>query len=170
MPWFMALKTLPWKWIAIVGGLLIVFVIGWQQGHKRVPELKRELAAEQACEPETQCAGRLQAIATERERQALINAKVSADVVSDYENEIERLRNQPERVRVVRVRIPAANSGDVRVPDTACTTDGTGTAGGLLHADVGGADLYRLAREADEVSARLRALQAWNRSIAEPAQ
>ena len=48
------------------------------------------------------------------------------------------------------------------------TADGTGPAAGVVSGPSGqdiGQDLYQLARDADEVAARLRALQEWNKAL-----
>lgn len=158
-----AAATNPWTWILLAIILATAGFSRWQG--KRIADAKAELEAERACEVDTRCGKRLQAIATEREKQALINAKVSADVVSNYESELDRLRNRPARIRTIRV-CTDTDPGHVPVPGATRAADGTGAARGVVHGSASEDDLTRLAADADEVAARLRALQAWNESIA----
>jgi hypothetical protein len=134
----------------------------WHRAYEAYPALQAQLAAEVACEAGTECSARLAAF---QERQAA----VSTQVVEDYEQELADLRARPVERRVIRVCPPA--SGDVRHAGAARPAHGAGPAAGgvprAIEFDTGA--LRDLARDADELSARLRALQQWNEALSQPA-
>ena len=86
-------------------------------------------------------------------------AKVAADKASEgYQDELERLRNRPARVRTVRV----CNGSPSDLPAAQPGPTGPGPAGGMGDAGAGrdiGPDLYALAARCDALTAQLRGLQ-----------
>lgn len=158
------LAAIPWRLIGYGVAVAAVLALGWRvhawrEAYKALPEVEAQLSAEVACEDGSQCASRQAAL------QAAAEAK-SAEVVNGYEAELAALRARPVRVRTVRL---CADPGDVQGAGATGAADGAGPGAGELHGAAGpdiGPDLYGLAREADEVAARLRALQEWNRALA----
>lgn len=158
------LNAIPWKligWAALVA--VIAFagwrVSAWREAYKALPDVQAALELEQACGEGSKCQARQAAL------QAAAEAK-SAEVVASYEQELTSLRNRPARV----VRLQAAGGALCR-PGAPGTADGTSTAAGVVSGPAGsnpdiGPALYQLARDADAVAARLRALQAWNEALA----
>lgn len=129
-----------------------------------LPEARRTLAAEVACAAGSKCAERVAAL---KERQQA----VSEQVIRGYQDEIEALRARPIPVRTVRL-CPDARAARVPGAEPARTADAAGPAAGIVSGAAGpdiGPDLYQLARDADEVAARLRALQQWSAALATPA-
>jgi hypothetical protein len=160
------LTRIPWRLVGAVGMVVAVALMGWRvsawhEAYEALPGVKAALAREEACGEGSKCDGRQQALEA---AQTLVTQKV----VANYEAELEALRNRPVPTRVIRV-CREARTGDVRFPSAPGGTDGTGTPGGV----VSGPDefdtrpLRELAREADELSARLRALQGWNRALSQ---
>lgn len=142
---------------AAVGIAVLTFgwrVHAWHEGYK-------ELAAERACEPNTECAKRAARFAEAQQKAAQEQAQKAQEAVQSYEQEIASLRARP--ARTVRV---CPDPGGVRDAAPARAADGASPAAGELPGPAGrdiGADLYQLAKDADEVAARLRALQEWAR-------
>jgi hypothetical protein len=154
-------NTIPWRLIGYGVALAAFMALGWRvhvwhESHKALPGVEAALEAEVACGEGSQCQARQAAL------QAAAEAK-SAEVVAGYEQELADLRNRPLVRRVIRV----CNDGGVQSPGTPGSADGASPAGGELHGavefDTG--PLRNLAREADEVAARLRALQGWNEAL-----
>ncbi len=140
---------------AVLAGLALFGwrVHAWHDGYK-------ELARERACEPQTACAERAARVAEAQQKAAQEQAQKAAEVVATYEQEIADNRRRAARS----VRLCAPAPGDVRNAAGTGSADGPGTAAGVVPGQAGpdiGAGLYRLAQDADEVAARLRALQAW---------
>ena len=158
-----ALKAVPWRlvgWSALVAVVALAGwrVSAWRAAYVALPGVQEALALEESCEDGSKCYERQRAL-----QEAAGHATVVA--VQSYEAELASLRTRPARV----VRLCSeAGSGDVRGAGPAAGPDGTGPAAGIVHGQAGpdlGPDLYELAREADEVAARLRALQGWNRAV-----
>lgn len=129
-------------------------VHAWHEGYKA-------LAAERACEPETECAKRAARFAEAQQKAAQAASQKAQEAVQSYEQEIASLRARPARV----VRL-CADQGGVRDAAPAAGTDGPAAPAAVVSGQAGvdiGADLYQLAKDADEVAARLRALQQWAR-------
>ena len=152
-----------WKPIAL--GLLVAAfalmgwrVSAWHEAYKACPALEARLEVEEQCQEGSKCNDRQKALAAEV-------ARVTEDVVDGYEKELADLRNRPVPTRVIRVCRAAA--GDVRDAQSAAGTAAAGAAGAVVLAadEFDTRPLRELAREADEVSARLRALQDWNRAL-----
>ena len=162
---WLILKGLPWKLIGYAAFILCACLLGWRinewrHAYKALPEAQAALAAEVACEVPSQCATRVAALV---ERQKL----VSETVVQGYEDELKSLRDRPIPVRTVRL-CPDARAGGVPGAKPARPTDGTRPADGMGDGGTGadlGPDLYRLAGQCDEVAARLRGLQSWNKAL-----
>jgi len=155
------LSAIPWRLIgygalAAAVGLLTWRVIAWHSAYKALPGVEAALEAEVACGEGSECQKRQAAL------QAAAEAK-SAEVVAGYEQELADLRNRPLVRRVIRV----CNDGGVQSTGTPSSTNGASPGTGELHGstefDTG--PLRNLAREADEVAARLRALQGWNEAL-----
>lgn len=168
MVWWAILKGLPWRLIGAVVLVLAVAACGWRVSvwrgaYEALPGVQDALSREEACEDGSRC----------RERQiALQEAAGHATVVAveSYEAELAALRSRPPVRRVVRLCADPGPDYLSRTPSTA-GTHGTGPASGVVHEAAGpdiGADLYQLARDADAVAARLRALQEYSRAIAGP--
>jgi hypothetical protein len=161
------LSKVPWKLVGYAVGVLAILALGWRvhawrEAYKALPEAQAALEAEVACSVPSKCAERVAAL---QARQAVI----SETVVRGYEDEIKSLRDRPVTVRTVRLRC-TARPGDVRSADASGSPDGTGSPGGVVPEpdgrDIDVQALYGLAQEADEVAARLRALQGWNKALA----
>lgn len=162
------LGRIPWRYVGIGFFLLMIFAAGWRVGHKPVRELQGKLRAEMSCAQGSACFERATALQNAQEKQALIAAKVSADVVASYESEIESLRNKPPRVRVVRVCRDEAVAGAVRGESTARAADAGAAGDRRIPAQAGpdiGPELYDLAGDCDKISAQLRALQIWAKEL-----
>jgi len=157
------LSRVPWRavglFVALVALFALVIRIGvWRDAHKALPGVQAALEAEQACADGSQCKAREIAL-----QEAVGHETVR--IVTGYEAELAAVRARPARV----VRLcPETRAGDVRGPGPAAGPDGTSPAAGLVSGPAGndiGPDLYRLARDADEVAARLRGLQQWNQAL-----
>ena len=156
-----------WQWrkailvatAVITCGLLLWRVSAWHDAYEALPALESALKAERLCGEGSDCAARQAALEAAQ-------AETTAKVVATYENELADLRNRPLVRRVIRV---CADPGDVQGAAPTGTVDGTGPASGELHGSVelDTAPLRSLAREADEVAARLRALQQWNAALSQ---
>ena len=159
---------LPWVRIAAFAvaataiAVVIWRLVAWHSAYDALPQVQAALEAEQVCGEGSKCAARVAALkATE--------AAISAGVVRDYENELQALRDRPPVTRVIRV-CRQANPGDVSGTGPAGSADGTTAGTGIVSGSVefDPRPLFELAREADELAARLRALQDWNRALAGP--
>jgi hypothetical protein len=157
------LGRVPWRLVGgIAAGLALALLLWrvtvWKGSHEALPLVQQELELERACGEGSECYARQQAL-----QEAAGHATVIA--VQGYEAELAAVRARPARV----VRLcPAAGSGDVRGAGPAAGTDGTAASAGLVSGPAGpdlGAELYGLARDADEVVAKCRALQGWNRAL-----
>ena len=157
-------SAVPWKLVgygvlAAAVGLLTWRVIAWHSAYEALPGVEAALAAEVACGEGSQCQARQAAL------QAAQAAK-TAEVIGDYERELADLRNRPIPVRTVRL---CAGTGNVQGSRPTGAADGAGAPASVVPEAPGrdiGPDLYQLAREADEVAARLRGLQQWNEALA----
>jgi len=160
------LKGLPWRAIGAVALVLAVAALGWRvtrwhDAYEALPGVQSALEREETCEGGSKCYARQRAL-----QEAAGHATVVA--VESYEAELAalRARNVPAGpVRLCRERDPG------RVPGgpTSGPADG-GSAGRELPIEAGkdiAVELYRLADEADEVSARLRALQEYSRAVSQ---
>ena len=134
-------------------------VVAWRHAYHELPAVEERLALEVTCGEGSECL----------KRQAALEAELAAkttEVVENYEQELAVLRDRPVPVRTVRV---CPDPGNVQGAVAPGSVDGTSTpAAGVSGApgrDIG-PDLYQLARDADEVAARLRALQEWNAALA----
>jgi hypothetical protein len=164
------LKAVPWKIVGYAVAVLAILALGWRisvwrEAYKALPDAQAALEAEVACKVPSKCAERVAAL---QARQAVI----SETVVRGYEDEIKALRDRPVP-KPIRLRC-TARPGDVRSADASGSPDGTGSPGGVVPEpdgrDIDVQALYGLAQEADEIAARLRALQGWNRALATPPQ
>ena len=171
MPWMPFL--LKWWRVGLYGlaALLVALavwrVVAWRAAYQALPAAQEALQAEIDCGEGSRCRERLAAaVAAQEARQAAI----STQVVESYEAEMESLRSRPAVRRVIRV-CPEATDRDLRHAVAAGPADGAGpAAGGVpgpIEFDTGA--LRDLARDADEVAARLRALQQWNEALSQPA-
>lgn len=162
------LTMIPWRLIGLGAAVAAVGLMGWRvsewrQAYKALPGVEAALEAEKACEDGSNCAERVAALQAAQEA-------VSQQVVSSYEQELAGLRDRPLRTRTVRV-CPEAAAGDVRYPAAPDSTDGAGAPAGIVSGPPGrdiGPELYQLATDADQVAARLRALQEYNRALSSP--
>lgn len=157
-----AVLALPWRLIGAVGLVAVVALMGWRvtrwhDAYAALPGLRDALAREEACEEGSQCAGRVAALVARQEQ-------ATREAIAVYEQELADIRNRPPVRRVIRV---CPDPGDVRVPGTAAGTDGTAAPGGIISGPIefDTQPIFDLAREADEVAARLRALQGWNQAL-----
>jgi hypothetical protein len=158
----MPLTAIPWRLVGAAGAVVAVALMGWRvsawhESHKALPVIQAALDAELACADGSECRAR-----ENRLQEAVGHETVR--IVTGYEAELAALRGR--KPRVVRV----CDGGGVSLPGTPGSADGTGPTPGVVSGQTGrdiGPDLYGLAREADEVSARLRAIQEWNRALAQ---
>ena len=151
-------RLLPW--IALAAGLGVGWhtIEKWHEAYKERPSLLAKLEAEVECKTGSQCAKRVEDTRLEGER-------VNQEAVRKHEQEIEELRNRPIPHRVIRV-----------CPATDHVRDATGSAGtgsgpaaeGVVHGEdeFDTRPLRELAQQADEVSARCRALLERDRRLA----
>jgi hypothetical protein len=156
-----------WRWrkglilgtFVLILGLFLWRVSAWHDAYERLGSVEDALEAERLCGEGSTCAARQAALEA-------AHVETNARVVETYEQELDDLRNRPIPVRTV--RLCPAGSG-VQGASAPGTPDGTGPGADVVSAETGrdiGPDLYQLAREADEVAARLRALQEWNAALA----
>jgi hypothetical protein len=150
-------KVAIWTLIVAVVALTGWRVSEWLRAYKELDFVKAQLVNERACGEGSECDKRQKALEA-------AHIETNAKVVGSYEAELAAVRNRP--ARVVRV---CTDPGNVQGAGPAGASDGAGPAAGVVSGPAGpdiGGRLYDLAREADEVAARLRALQEWNRSLA----
>ena len=155
------LTMIPWRAIGAAAIVATVAVMGWRVSvwHQAYGELRAtqaRLELEESCGGGSKCRARETAL-----REELSDAK--DEVVADLQAELDSVRNRP--ARVVRV---CPGAGNVPLPGTSPGSDGTAAGTGELPGSAGpdiGPSLYGLAREADEIVARCRALQAWNKAL-----
>lgn len=153
------------RWQLVAGGVLAAIVgIGWervttwQESHHKLPKVEAALKLEQDCGEGSQCAERVKQAKLEGEQ-------ANQEAVEKYEQELEELRNRPIPHRVIRV-----------CPSPDHVRDATGSAGtgsgpaaeGVVHGEdeLDTRPLRELAQQADEVSARCRALLERDRRLA----
>ena len=157
------LSRVPWRAVGLFVALVALFALLIRlnvhyDAYKALPGVQAALEAEQACADGSQCKAREIAL-----QEAVGHETVR--IVTGYEAELAAVRARPARV----VRLcPETRAGGVRGPGPAAGPDGAGPAAGELHGQTGrdlGPELYRLARDADEVAARLRGLQQWNQAL-----
>ena len=142
---------------AAAAALWMLALVGhWRKDStERLPAAEAALEAERLCGEGSDCAGRQAALEAAQ-------AETTAKVVATYETELAAIRSRPARV----VRL-CPDTG--HLPDAGNAPGPGGTAPAVVPGQTGrdiGPELYDLAREADEVAARLRALQEWNRALA----
>ena len=159
------LSAIPWRAVAAVAGVAGVALMGWRVtawhgAYEALPGVREALAREEACADGSRC----------RERQRALEAAQAAkskEVVDGYERELADVRGRPVPVRTVRL---CPDRGNVPGARPARPADGPGAPAADVPEAPGrdlGPDLYQLARDADEIAARLRALQEWNRALAQ---
>lgn len=153
----LALKALPWRLIGYGVAVAALLAFGW-----RVNEWRQGYLGKAAAEARAEQIAKDSAKALETVTAQL---RASYEASEGYQNELSSLRAARTPSRPVRV------CRDVPAPATGSATpggpDATATAAGALPQEPGpdiGPDLYRDADDADEVSARLRALQEWVRA------
>ena len=156
------LGALPWRfigWAAIVAAVALAGwrVSAWHAAYERLGEVEAAIEAEVQCGEGSAC----------REREAKLQEVVGREqirVVTAYEAELAAVRDrQPVTVRVCdRSGLPLPGTA----PGGHAGTAAPGSLSGPAERDIG-PDLSALAREADEIVARCRALQEWNRALAQ---
>ena len=157
------LGALPWRfigWAAVVAatGLLFWRVSEWRQGYLRLERVEAKLELERSCGEKSECAKREQKFSEQIGHETV-------RIVGGYEEELAAIRARPARV----VRLCPDDRGVPNAESAASPGSGTTSAAGVSAAtrtDPAVSALYDLARDADEVSARLRAIQEWNRALA----
>ena len=156
------LRGLPWRLIGAAGLVVAVALAGWRistwrDAYRTLPGVQDALDREEACADGSKCYERQRGL-----QEAAGHATVVA--VESYEAELAALRSRPPVRRVIRVCPDPDNLQNASAPGAA---DGTGPAAGVISGSVefDTAPLRNLAREADEVAARLRALQQWNEAL-----
>ena len=156
------LAAIPWRLIGYGSAVAAVALMGWRvsvwhESHGKLQAAENALEAERECREGTVCAKRAAELTQKAET-------TRQEVVASYEQELASVRSE-RPVRVVRV---CADPGNVPGSGTPGAADGSTAPGGVVSGpprpDIG-PDLYALAREADEVAARLRALQEWNAAL-----
>ena len=145
--------------LATAIAVMVWRVVVWHGAYEALPGVEAELEAERVCGEGSACAARVAALEAAQQ-------EVSKQVVSDYERELESLRNRPVERRVIRV---CPDRGQVRGASPAGPADGASPAAGVVPGadEFDTAPLRDLARDADELAARLRALQQWNAALSE---
>lgn len=156
------LKGLPWRAIGAIALVLAVAACGWRvsvwrDAYKALPGVQDALAREEACADGSNCYERQRGL-----QEAAGHATVVA--VESYEAELAVLRSRPPVRRVIRV---CTGAGHLPVPGSTRPADGAPPGAGLVHgpAEFDPQPLFDLASEADEVAARLRALQDYSRAV-----
>jgi hypothetical protein len=155
------LSAIPWRLIGAAALVAAFALMGWRVSvwHEAYGELgtaQARLALEESCGEGSKCQARELAAREEVERE-------SKQIVDGLEAELAAIRGRPPRV----VRV-CPGAGDVPIPRTAVAGHGTAAGAGVVSGQIGrdiGPDLYGLAREADEIVARCRGLQEWNRAL-----
>ena len=163
LTWLLAnWRLLAYAATAVAALWLALLVRHWHEDSLELPKVQAALETERSCGEGSQCAKRAAELTTA--------AQAASRVIQDtYDAEIARVRSE-RPVRVVRLCAPANHLSGAQ---PARPADGAGPAPDVVHGtvrenpDIGPA-LYALARDADEVSARLRALQQWNAALATP--
>ena len=153
----LALKALPWRLIGYGLAVAALIAFGW-----RVNEWRQGYHARAAAEARAEQIAKDSAKALETVTAQL---RASYEASEGYQNELSSLRAARTPSRPVRVcrDVPAASPNRT----AASGPDAAAPASGALPQEPGpdiGPDLYRDADDADEVSARLRALQEWVRA------
>lgn len=156
------LSAIPWRligWAVLVAGIAAAGwrVTVWHEAYGELQAVQERLAAEESCEEGSKCRARETTLREELKRE-------KTKVVDGLEAELADVRSRP--ARVVRV---CTDPGDVPVSGSAGRGHGAAAGAGIVSGPAGpdiGPDLYGLAREADEIVARCRALQDWNRALA----
>jgi len=160
------LKGLPWRAIGAAGLVVAVALAGWRistwrDAYRTLPGVQDALDREEACQDGSKCF----------ERQRAFTEAVGHEttrIVTDYEAALAEIRDRPVPDTPVRLCRPRG-TGRVSGQPAAPAPDGA-SAGRELPVEVGqdiAVELYRLADEADEVSARLRALQEYSRAVSQ---
>ena len=156
--------AIPWRLIGYGAAVAAILLLGWRvhawrEAFKAYPAAVAALKAEQGCEVGSKCSARQAALEARQ-------AQVSKEVRDDYEKELADLRNRPVPARVIRV-CRAANPGDLSGAGATAGAHGAAAPGGIVLGsdEFSTAPLRELAREADEIAARLRALQGFNRAL-----
>lgn len=159
-----ALAAVPWRLIGVIGLTAGVALAGqrvsaWREAYHQLPDVQAELVLELECDEGSKC----------RERETELRKELEdahKTVVDTLGTELAAVRDRPP----VTVRLcPAAS--DVSVSRPAGRSDGAPAASGAFsgsaaaHRDIG-PELSALARQADEIVARCRGLQDWNRALA----
>jgi hypothetical protein len=151
-------KAILWGGIVAAVALMGWRVTAWHAAYKALPKAQAALKAEVECLDGSEC----------RAREARLQEVVGREqvrVVTAYEAELAAVRGRPP------VTVRVCDRGGVPVSGPAGRGDaGTAAAGALSGPAAGdrdiGPELSALALEADEVTARCRALQQWNRALA----
>lgn len=162
-----AVLALPWRLIGAVGLVAVVALMGWRvtrwhDAYAALPGLRDALAREEACQDGSKCF----------ERQRAFTEAVGHEttrIVTDYEAALAEIRDRPVPDTPVRLCRPRG-TGRVSGQPAAPAPDGA-TPGADVPVEVGrdiAVELYRLADEADALSARLRALQDYSRAVSAP--
>lgn len=156
-----ALKAVPWRLIGYglaLGAFVLLFwrINVWHTAYGELRATQERLELEESCADGSKC----------RAREARLREEVEgekAKVVEGLAAELAAVGNRPPRVirlcpdrTGLSVSSPAAG-GDAGTP-------GTGELSGPAGRDIGG-DVYGLAREADEIVAKCRQLQNWNKAL-----
>lgn len=161
------LKGLPWRAIGAAGLVVAVALAGWRistwrDAYRMLPGVQDALAREEACQDGSKCF----------ERQRAFTEAVGHEttrIVTDYEAALAEIRDRPVPDTPVRLCRPRG-TGRVSGQPAAPAPDGA-TPGADVPVEVGrdiAVELYRLADEADALSARLRALQDYSRAVSAP--
>ena len=155
------LAAVPWRLVGAVAGVAAVALMGWRvntwhTSHGLLRATEKRLEAEEACADGSKC----------RAREAKLREEMEGEKVKVVEGlaaELAAVSNRPPRV----IRLCADRTGVPVSRPTAggdAAAAGTGELSGSAGRDIGGA-VYGLAREADEIVARCRQLQNWNRAL-----
>lgn len=147
----------PWSWVVILAATTVLCARMYDSQRDTTAEVRAELAAELECGEGSACAAR-----TIEARERAFSA--TQEKLDEYEQELADLRNRPVSRRIIRV---CPDPSDVSLSGGAGTIDGSPASPSIVHGSVefDTEPLYHLAREADELAARLRALQGWNRAL-----
>jgi hypothetical protein len=161
LAWLEVLKAVPWKWLAwALAGLAVAAfawrVTVWWAGYVRLATVTAE-AEDAAREYESRLARMEQ------------NWRAAQAASRGYLDELEQIRSRPlPESRVIRVckparRVPAPGTA-ARGPDGPAAE--TGSVSESVAFDTG--PVLLVGDRCDEVSARLRALQAWAVTVTDP--